>query len=267
MKAAFKLIISFGLLYYFFITQGDSLSSLIQIKKPWLLVWGTLVFVSVTYIMTHRWLISMRRAGGVERVEVSFWKAYLFYCFAQFIGLFSLGYLGTDASRIIFGRRSGLPSLKLGKEILGERVISLIALASLPILFYLANLGRLASLGVVLLIVVLLIFMRGHELILSLGLAIFGHSIKLAFLFYAARDFGLLQESLPLFKNLSAALFVESLPISWQGLGVGQLSFRTAVDFEVGPKVYLLYLESKLFFKVLSGLYYFNASKELFSGK
>lgn len=227
---------------------------------------GVLLFVVVTLIMTKRWMISIERAKDPGHEDsFGFFELFKVYCFSQFIGLSAIGYLGTDGIRIGFTKLYRVKAIPMTKQLVWERGLSLLALGCFPLLFLMGKISFTLFLVATILIFLMRIFLKS-TLYDSFLYSLFGHSLKISFLllvfcFFENLSLVSLGDTISSFERLSQlslALFVESLPISWQGVGVGQVSFSEIVKGPSGAAVYLIYLESKLLFKILSGLFYLS---------
>ncbi len=247
-KPLLKITISFGLLYYFFVSKQEVNLLSFTLSHLLLVISGIILFSIVTAIMTVRWRGTMSFAK-VEELG-SFWECYQAYCFAQFIGLFTIGYLGTDGGRLYYAQKRGAEIVTMTKELFKERILSLGSLVFLTGLFFLTPYAVFPPLLTIL-------FYKSMTYKKSFFIAYGGHLLKVFFLILVAGVVLNWELAIDGARNLSLALFLESLPISWQGLGVGQVSFDRFVA-EGGAQVYQVYFEAKVLFKLLSGLFYFN---------
>lgn len=247
-KPLLKIATSIGLLYYFFVTKQEINLLSFSLSHLLLVMSGVLLFSVVTVIMTVRWRGTLEFAK-VEELG-SFWQCYQAYCFAQFIGLFTIGYLGTDGGRLYYGQKRGAQLVTMTKELFKERLLSLGSLVFLTVLFFISPYTVIFPLFAILLD-------KSMTYKKSFFIAYGGHLLKVFFLIMVAGVVLNWELAVDGARNLSLALFLESLPISWQGLGVGQVSFDRFVA-EGGAQVYQVYFEAKVLFKLLSGLFYFN---------
>lgn len=293
LKFLFKTLITLLFLYLFKISVEEGSAHLFHLRWDGIeiimfMFLGVTTFFVVTLIMTVRWQISIKlldlASGGsssdtLENRDLSLAVMYQVYCFSQFIGLSTIGYLGTDGGRIAYTKVNGKSSLVMTKNLLLERAISLIALGFWCLLFLSAKISLFIPVLLVLLFFIspfLLVLKERNSLLLkSLLLAMVGHLIKLSFLVFVILKLSELHV-FNSFENASAfhsfaqtnfetsfALFVESLPISWKGAGVGHYSFSQFVTNAKGIDAYRLYFQSKILFLMLcSGFYFLPSFRE-----
>ena len=191
----------------------------------------------ITWLSTLKWnILNAEKRPLVELFSV-YWSA-------QFAGLLVFGKVGTDVYRGYYLKeRCKFPRGKIVSILVSDRVTSLAALSSLVLFFYYLPLGLAPFL--------VLFFYRKFASAYFLSVGIQVVKITLLFLIMGYFDFSRT-------FAVSLGLLVESLPLSWEGLGVGHLSFKHLIDG--GVDIYQTYFLGKMGFKLTGIVPFFMSS-------
>lgn len=232
----------FGLsLFAYFISAGkiDYEVTLSLLSSPLILaiMWGGNFLITI--FASLRWSYFIRKD---LKQKIPFVRVLSYQWISLFFGLAFFGMVGTDIARLKFlwgqqeDNHKNIPMV-----ILKDRGVSFIALIILTGFLVAFSPSLFSTLFVVTCCCVLgLIFYRPFVY------ALLGHSLKIILIVFLMRAV----VAAELVGELSLALLLESLPISWQGLGVGHWAMDMAT-VKNGANLYSAYFLGKLTFKFL----------------
>ena len=220
---------------------------------------GIIAIFFVTLLSTFRWKYLLEEQYCKA---FSFKKLLKLHWASQFYGLFFIGTIGGDISRtyLLTQEEKNHNFLDLSKMTFIDRMYSLLGIAIIPILFYFLLMDFLFFFAIV-----AFLFFSPSIRKVPFFISIFAHLIKIVLLLVGG---WLFTKSYSIHSTFyfSLSILIESIPISWQGLGLGHLAFH-----EVNPVhkysiiIYSHYFISKILFKLLGGYFVIqHQSKVLF---
>lgn len=220
-----------------------------------------LIFLStnllVHFISTVRWFVILRSlsAKGSEKHVATFYQLFIYGWAGQFVGLAFWGVIGGDSLRVAYlCGRHGTSLDQATRAIIIDRISSILGLfgATAFVVIFAQQwdlIGRIA-------LAILLFGVLAARL--HLLLSAFSHLCKLGMVCLVLWLFipgisAVWAES----RAIMYALVVEAIPIGWQGMGLGHLSFATFLSTS-GLDVYNAYFIGKIIFKLVGGIFFFR---------
>ena len=251
-----KVSISIGLVLYI-LNYSDynlfsiNIETILNIKFFTFFIFG---FFCITLITSYRAFLVFRK---VKIDNFTFRQFFIMSSVGQFYSLFGGGGITTDIYRTIQIKKQTSELKLVIKSIFFDRLFGLAGAGLLTLIIFTEIYFQLQY--YLTFISIFIIFFLSRIIFLS----IFSHIIKIALVYYLAISYF----NIPIVNlyHLSLSLVMESMPISWQGLGFGHIVFENNIE-NYGYKIYSYYLIGKIIFKLFigGGFYLFITSGEKF---